>query len=199
MDASNPHGALLTIDLAALVANWRLLAARAQPAECAAVVKADAYGLGIGTVVPALARAGCRTFFVAHLEEARRARRAAPEAAVYVLNGLPPGAEADYAAEALRPVLGTIEELERWRAAGGGPSALHVDTGMNRLGLSQDEALAGFRADPARYEWIRNRTPMKRWGTAQDLAGTAVFLSGDASAFMTGQVLIVDGGMTIAI
>ena len=56
-----------------------------------------------------------------------------------------------------------------------------------------------FRADPARYEWIRNRTPMKRWGTAQDLAGTAVFLSGDASAFMTGQVLIVDGGMTIAI
>jgi gluconate 5-dehydrogenase len=57
----------------------------------------------------------------------------------------------------------------------------------------------GFRADPARYEWIRNRTPMKRWGTAQDLAGTAVFLSGEASAFMTGQVLIVDGGMTIAI
>jgi len=57
----------------------------------------------------------------------------------------------------------------------------------------------GFRADPARYEWIRNRTPMKRWGTAQDLAGTAVFLSGDASAFMTGQVLVVDGGMTIAI
>lgn len=56
-----------------------------------------------------------------------------------------------------------------------------------------------FRSDPARYEWIRNRTPMKRWGTAQDLAGTAVFLSGDACAFMTGQVLIVDGGMTIAI
>jgi len=56
-----------------------------------------------------------------------------------------------------------------------------------------------FRSDPARYEWIRNRTPMKRWGTAQDLAGAAVFLSGDASAFMTGQVVIVDGGMTIAI
>ena len=56
-----------------------------------------------------------------------------------------------------------------------------------------------FRADLARYEWIRNRTPMKRWGTPQDLAGTAVFLASEASAFMTGQVLVVDGGMTIAI
>jgi gluconate 5-dehydrogenase len=57
----------------------------------------------------------------------------------------------------------------------------------------------GFRADPSRYEWIRNRTPMKRWGTPQDLAGAAVFLASDASAFMTGQVLVIDGGMTIAI
>lgn len=58
---------------------------------------------------------------------------------------------------------------------------------------------AGFRADPARYAWIRNRTPMKRWGKTEDLAGSAVFLSSEASAFITGQVLVVDGGMTIAI
>ena len=57
----------------------------------------------------------------------------------------------------------------------------------------------GFRADPARYEWIRNRVPMKRWGTPQDLAGAAVFFCSDASAFVTGQVLVADGGMTIAI
>ncbi len=57
----------------------------------------------------------------------------------------------------------------------------------------------GFRSDPARYEWIRHRTPMKRWGTSDDLAGAAVFLSSDASAFVTGQVLVADGGMTIAI
>jgi gluconate 5-dehydrogenase len=57
----------------------------------------------------------------------------------------------------------------------------------------------GFRADPARYEWIRNRVPMKRWGTPDDLAGSAVFLASEASAFVTGQVLIVDGGMTVAI
>jgi gluconate 5-dehydrogenase len=56
-----------------------------------------------------------------------------------------------------------------------------------------------FRAQPGRYEWIRNRTPMKRWGTPDDLMGAAVFLSSEASRFMTGQVLIVDGGMTVAI
>ena len=58
---------------------------------------------------------------------------------------------------------------------------------------------SGFRSDPARYEWIRNRTPMKRWGNMQDLAGAAVFLSSEESAFMTGQVMVIDGGMTIAI
>ncbi len=56
-----------------------------------------------------------------------------------------------------------------------------------------------FRSDPARYEWIRNRTPMRRWGAPQDLAGAAVFLASDASAFITGQTLVADGGMTIAI
>ena len=57
----------------------------------------------------------------------------------------------------------------------------------------------GFRSDPARYSWILNRTPMRRWGKPEDMAGAAVFLTGDASAFMTGQVLVIDGGMTIAI
>lgn len=66
-------------------------------------------------------------------------------------------------------------------------------------GYMATEINTGFRADPARYEWIRNRIPMKRWGTAEDLAGTAVFLSSEASAYITGQVLVADGGMTIAI
>jgi alanine racemase len=142
MELPNPHGAVLTIDLAALVSNWRMLSARALPAECAAVVKADAYGLGIEMVVQALARAGCKTFFVAHLQEAVRARKAAPMAFIYVLNGMPQGSESLYPNYRLRPVLGTVSELGRWKKAGGGPSALHVDTGMNRLGLSVDEAHA---------------------------------------------------------
>jgi alanine racemase len=133
------HSARLTVDLAAIVANWRSLAARAAPAECAGVVKADAYGCGVEAVVAALARAGCRTFFVAHLSEARRARAAAPEAVIYVLNGLPPGSAPLYAEARLRPVLGSLDEVAEWRAGEGGPAALHVDTGLNRLGLDPEE------------------------------------------------------------
>ncbi len=137
------HGARLTIDLGAIVANWRFLAARGAGADCAAVVKADAYGCGIGRVGPALWAAGCRTFFVAHLSEGVAARAALPEAAIYILNGLPPGAAEAFAAHELRPVLGSIAELSDWAALSSGrlPAALHVDTGMNRLGLPVPEAL----------------------------------------------------------
>jgi len=139
-------GGVLTIDLAALVANWRALAERAAPAECAAVVKADAYGCGIEPVVGALYRSGCRTFFVAHISEARRVRACAPDAVVYVLAGLHPGGGPDYATDNLRPILSGIEEVREWaafRASGWqGGAGLHVDTGMNRLGLSLDDAAA---------------------------------------------------------
>ncbi|HEV3395370.1 MAG TPA: alanine racemase, partial [Xanthobacteraceae bacterium] len=135
-------GGILTIDLAAIVANWRELARRAAPAKCAAVVKADAYGCGIAPVTAALAKAGCATFFVATLAEARQARAAAPRAAIYVLAMLP-GTLASYAQGEFRPVIGSIEELAEWeafRAAGWhGSAALHVDTGMNRLGLSAED------------------------------------------------------------
>ena len=84
-DAPAPHvehGGILTIDLSAIVANWRELARRAAPAQCAAVVKADGYGCGIEPVTAALVKAGCTTFFVATLAEARRARAVAPQAAI---------------------------------------------------------------------------------------------------------------------
>jgi alanine racemase len=145
-------GGRLTIDLDALAANWRRLRDRAAPAECGAVVKADAYGIGIGAAVPALARAGCRTFFVAHLAEAIRVREVAERVEIYVLNGLLPGTGPAYAGFRLRPVLGSWPELDEWagfcRAEGVRfPTALHVDTGMQRLGLPVAEALA-LRGDP---------------------------------------------------
>jgi alanine racemase len=138
-------GGILTIDLGAIAANWRTLGARAPNAACAAVVKADAYGCGIAQVVPALAGAGCETFFVAHLDEARRARAAAPQAAIYVLNGLLPGSAPAYAQANLRPVIGSSAELDEWnafRTGSGwrGKAALHFDTGMNRLGFSDHAA-----------------------------------------------------------
>jgi alanine racemase len=145
--SADEAGGLLAIDLDALAANWRFLQDRVGGAECAAVVKADAYGIGLEPAVRALHRAGCRTFFVAHLSEAFLARNSCPDAQVYVLNGFLPGTFGAYARSELRPVLGSREELAEWadacREAGEKrPAALHVDTGMNRLGFSVDEGLA---------------------------------------------------------
>src|SRR5947209_18749460 len=143
LDDAEANG-ILTIDLAALVANWRDLAGRAAPAHCAAVVKADGYGCGLELVTAALAEAGCETFFVAHVAEGRRARAAAPAANIYVLNGLLPGTASAYVGCNLHPVIGSLAEFAEWKAfvsatSWHGGAALHVDTGMNRLGLSFEE------------------------------------------------------------
>jgi alanine racemase len=138
-------GGLLTIDLSAIVANWRELARRAAPAECGATVKADAYGCGVEPVVRALNDAGCETFFVAHPAEGRQVRAVAHNAVIYVLNGLAPGAAGAYAHDNLRPVICCLDELAEWlafreRSDFGGGAALQVDTGLNRLGLTPEEA-----------------------------------------------------------
>jgi alanine racemase len=140
----------LTIDFGALADNWRALARRAAPGRCAAVIKANAYGIGVSEAAPALWAAGARVFFVAHLNEGVAARRSLPaEAQIYVLNGLESGAEpADYAAHRLAPAIGGEEELERWSAFAArqdriSPCAIHLDTGMNRLGF---ESLARLRS-----------------------------------------------------
>ena len=140
-------GGVLTIDLSALESNWRSLASRVSPSDCAAVVKADAYGCGLEPVTAMLARAGCRTFFVAHIAEGRRVRAIAPNAVIYVLNGIAPGSAAAFADANLRPVIGNLAELAEWDAYGGstgwkGEHALHFDTGMNRLGFAIEEAPA---------------------------------------------------------
>ncbi len=144
--STSPAGGRLTIDLTALVANWRALAAEADGAEAAAVLKADGYGTGLEHAGAALARAGCRTFFVALPDEGVRLRRATPDAAIYVLGGLFSGSAADYAAADLRPVLGSLDEAREWAAARRAGiatgSAIHVDTGMNRLGMSAADARA---------------------------------------------------------
>ncbi|WP_310350580.1 alanine racemase [Methylobacterium sp. BE186] len=134
----------MTVDLGAVAANWRRLSAEAPGVPCAAVVKADAYGCGLARVAPSLWRAGCRSFFVAHLAEGLRLRALLPAAEISVLNGLLPGSGPAHAAARLRPVLGSREELDEWGEVSRGrhPAALHVDTGMNRLGLRLPEALA---------------------------------------------------------
>jgi alanine racemase len=145
--ATDPAAAIgtLTVDLDALIANWRKLEKTAVPAECAGVVKADAYGCGAGPVTKALAAAGCKTFFVATLAEAREVRTIATEAAIYVLNGLFPNCGDGFAALNAQPVLGSLDELAEWdvfcrRSGWKGGAAIHIDTGMSRLGLSIAEA-----------------------------------------------------------
>jgi alanine racemase len=138
-------GGLVTVDLAAIVKNWKALAQRVVPADCAAVVKADAYGCGIDMVATALAKAGCAIFFVAHLAEARQVRASAPAAVIYVLNGFAPGSAPAFAELNARPVIGSLAEFVEWDAfrtatSWRGGAALHFDTGMNRLGLAIEEA-----------------------------------------------------------
>jgi len=140
-------GGILTIDLSALEQNYKTLRSAATPAECAAVVKADGYGLGLEPVASHLAQFGCTTFFVADLSEGKRLRKITSDGAIYVLNGLPQGTAQVFADHNLRPVIGSTAELAEWDAFAktnnwDGGFALHVDTGMNRLGVSVEEAAA---------------------------------------------------------
>ncbi len=135
--------ATLEIDLDAIAANWRTLDAMHAGAT-AGVVKADAYGLGAARVAPALLAAGCRHFFVAHLQEALAVRPVLPGAMLGVLHGLLPGEAAEFSAHGLVPVLGSLAELALWRSEAERlarvlPAILHIDTGMARLGLTAAE------------------------------------------------------------
>ena len=143
----NETSGTLTIDLGAIATNYKMLVGRVLPGECAAVVKGDAYGCGIDQVTATLTRAGCQTFFVAHLAEARHVRTIAREAVIYVLNGFTSTAAQGFVETYARPVINSLIELAEWdhfvsSSGWTGEAALHVDTGMNRLGLSIEEAAA---------------------------------------------------------
>jgi alanine racemase len=136
--------AVLEIDVAGIVANWRLLAARSAPAECAAVVKADGYGLGAAVVAGTLAAAGCRCFFVATLDEALALRKLLPASSeIAVLNGPVAKTGEEFAEARLVPVLNDPGQIAEWRRVAAVyaplPAILHVDTGLARLGLTMRE------------------------------------------------------------
>jgi alanine racemase len=158
MTSADHCGAILSIDLDAVAANYRLLRDRVGGRSCAAVVKADGYGLGAARVAPALAAVGCKIFFVAQIEEGIALRGVLGEAEIHVLNGLMAGSEAVFVEHRLVPVLGSLGEIHAWktyRAANpAAPAAdVHVDTGMLRLGLPPDE-LAVLQAEPERLAGI---------------------------------------------
>lgn len=151
--------AFLEIDLGAIIANWRLLAGLACGGETAAVVKADAYGLGAARVVAALAAAGCKSFFAAHLAEAIALRQVTSSARIMVLNGLSPHAASDFIAHQIIPVLSSLEDIALWRAAARElgrvlPAFLHLETGMHRLALDARD-IARLSDDPSLLAGIK--------------------------------------------
>ncbi|KCZ96333.1 alanine racemase [Hyphomonas hirschiana VP5] len=131
-----PRATVLTGNIAD---NWRTLDALHPGATTAAVVKADAYGLGAMRVARALRIAGCQTFFVAYAEEGLIVRKAAGKAArIFVLNGPVRSEMATYRDADLTAVLSSEAHVKLWGTAPKGSCALHFDTGMNRLGLPMD-------------------------------------------------------------
>ena len=167
-------GAVLTIDLDALAANYRILADRVGQAECAVAVKADAYGTGLVQAAPVLSRAGARTFFVADLNEAIELRALLPDAVIGVFNGLMPGCEADYDEHGVVPVLNHLGDIDRWVAFARDaerpcPGFLHIDTGMNRLGLGPDE-LDRLAGAPDRLDGIDLTAIMSHLACADEAA-----------------------------
>ncbi len=147
-DRHHASGAVLTIDLGALAANYHLLRRRLAPARCGGVVKADAYGLGASRVGPALFAAGCLEFFVAHLDEGIALRSHLPgSATIYVMHGVFEGGERECVAHDLVPVLNSPPQLTRWAALASAlsrrlPAAIQLDTGMARFGFDGDGAPA---------------------------------------------------------
>lgn len=166
-------GAILTIDLSAVADNWRSLSARAAPAACSAVVKADAYGLGAVPVTETLLKAGCTTFFVAHADEGITLRQAlGSDFRIGVLNGTPPGTEAELLAHDLVPVVNSLPQLAGWRshAARVGtvlPIFLQLDSGMSRLGLSPDD-VASLAADPSLLQGLELALVMSHLACADE-------------------------------
>jgi alanine racemase len=169
MDApAFPSSARLRIDLGALVQNWREIARRAAPARTAAVVKANAYGLGLGPVAGALATAGCNEFFVAGLDEALALRAEQPRVTIYALGGVPPGAEPSFVSQAIVPVLNTPDEVRAWvRHAAHAPAAVQLDTGMTRSGLDARDVDA-LCADTATFPRLRLALVLSHFACADE-------------------------------
>jgi len=206
----------LALDGAALVANWRALARLSGAAACGAAVKADGYGLGAVDVVARLLDAGCRDFFVSTWDEA--AALAGSGATLSVLHGV---RDADMAAARdlpARPVLNTRAQVQRWRAAGGGPCDVMVDTGINRLGIAAtdiadglldglaidtlmshlacaDDASAMNERQRARFAALAGRTRARRLSLANS---AGITLGGDYHFDLTRPGLAIYGGLPVA-
>jgi len=176
-----PRTLRLRLDLAALAANWQAMDRLSGAARAGAAVKANAYGLGIDQAVPALAKAGARQFFVAHMSEVAPVIAHVPAASVAVLHGAGSAADAAYArAVGVRPVLCSLHQAKLWRDGGGGPCQLMLDSGINRLGVPPadcgDPVLAGLE-----IELLASHLASAEDDTPQNARQLAVFRENSAA------------------
>ncbi|NIJ16623.1 alanine racemase [Sphingobium vermicomposti] len=153
----------LRLDSDALVSNWAWLKHRSGAAACGAAIKADGYGAGAVEVMRRLIKAGCRDFFVSNWAEAAMVEPLLEQGiSLAVLHGVRDEDMAVALCSRARPVLNTPVQIARWKAAGGGPCDVMVDTGMNRLGLD-------WRADVAAHlAGLKVETLMSHLASADD-------------------------------
>ena len=209
----------LSLDGAALTSNWRWLASQSGGAACGAAVKADGYGLGARAVVERLAKAGCADFFCATWAEAAALGAMPAGVRLAVLHGVRAEDMAAAKASAARPVLNSVAQVTRWREAGGGLCDVMVDTGMNRLGLTIEEALGGALdgvavdilmshlacADEpghplnavqlAAFRALREKIPAKRYSLANS---AGILLGADFAFDLTRPGIALYGGVPVA-
>lgn len=176
--AKTRAGAWLTIDLKALMANYRLFDEKTGTScDVAAIVKANAYGLGVKPVADTLYSCGARSFFVATLEEALELKAHLDEqnskiTRLAILGGLFHGCEQDYSAHNLSPVLNSLDEIERWQKQAAKtqhplPAIIHFDTGMNRLGLGPRETQT-LLDDPDKLDGLDVQMIMSHFACADE-------------------------------
>ncbi|MGC6497992.1 MAG: alanine racemase [Candidatus Puniceispirillaceae bacterium] len=201
LSAFGPADSVITVSPQAVVANWRYLESLSGPeTDTAAVVKANGYGLGATQLAPHLAAAGCKTFFVMSLAEARSLRAALSRhdhdtSDILVLGGCHRGQEGDFIAHDITPVINNAEQLDRLAATGRArqqpvPAALHVDTGMTRLGLDADEtaSLVSRLADGRdAFDGLAPRLLMSHLRAAEDLSDPANAAQHAAFSQLAGQ------------
>ena len=189
----------LTVDLGALCANYQQLADAALPGACGAVVKANGYGFGASAVAASLWAQGCRDFFVATVDEGISLRETLNAARIFVFAGVDTLNAQIAADHQLVPVINHTAQLDAWRNYAQRPIAVHVDTGMNRLGFDAGEIRArdfvGFEVDLLMTHFAcaddpghpLNKRQLERFAEASELFGGVPTSIGNSAGTLSGH------------
>ena len=175
MNSPDSSAGILTIDLAELKRNWQRLKSRLNSADCGAVIKAEAYGLGAGRAIVQLCQAGCTEFFVALIDEGVYLRKVLCDvglkANIHILGG-PMAAGQTLEEFNLIPVLNSLVDIAFWKEKHPqAPADIHIDTGMARLGLSPSE-VEMLQKEPQRIKGLNISYVISHLACSEDFKTT---------------------------